>query len=150
MVSLGCGLGFRGFGSLRTLNVQVPNNHILAQNLCYNHYNPTNPSTQFLDTWTLNPIFPYIPLHIPLIQGTQLLGTWSTLNPKPYWVLGPPGEERLIHDQTWLIRILADGLGFRVRGFGFRVQGLIQGLGFRVGSGSVGLRRPRLQVDQKP
>ena len=56
------------------LRVQVPNNHILAQNLYYNYYhpNPKYPITfGYMDPKTLNPK-PYIPF-----KGTVFLGTWT-------------------------------------------------------------------------
>ena len=37
------------------LRVQVPNNHILAQNLYYNYYYPKTQVPNLLGTWTLNP-----------------------------------------------------------------------------------------------
>ena len=59
-----------------TLRVQVPNNHILAQNMHYKYYCP-NP--KYLIIGSMDPK-PYISLYIPI--GTYLLGPW-TLRARP-------------------------------------------------------------------
>ena len=55
------------------LRVQVPNNHILTQNLYYNYYypNPKYPIIGYMDPKTLNPISP--------LKGPN------------FWVHGPSG-----------------------------------------------------------
>ena len=102
------------WGVRLTLRVQVPNNHVLTQNLYYNYYypKPKYPSIWYMDPRVLNPKpyislnpKPYISLYIYIYIHLRAMHTSCTVLGLVRLPFGAPSFMEVIRSYGWLSKL---------------------------------------------